>query len=291
MDSPQFKCFLICQVEGLSNRQKCILCQDIYKYPDKPLLMARLTRKGCLNSQQQSSLLKVLEVYQSEPMTSYRLIKANPCLTIGDVNYPGSLKESDDPPPILFYQGDINLLKTPCLAMVGSRHPSDYGRGVVRKIIPDLVAANLTLVSGLAKGIDTAVHLETLKQGGKTIAVLGSGLSVYYPKENERLQKELASDHLIISEYLRDQPPRKWQFPARNRIIANLSLGTCVIEARSASGSLITAEQAINNGREVFAIPGSILTNRSQGCHDLIQDGAKCVTHSNDIFTELEQYL
>ena len=142
------------------------------------------------------------------------------------------------------------------------------------------------IVSGLARGIDTSAHVSVLKNGGATIAVIGCGLDVYYPKENQQLQDYLGKNHLVLSEYAPGEKPLKYHFPERNRIIAGLSQGVLVAEAKARSGCLITCERALEEGRDVFAIPGNILDGQSDGCHKLINEGAKCVTSGQDILSE-----
>lgn len=209
------------------------------------------------------------------------------CISILDKNYPIELSRIYNPPVLLFYQGDIALLEGIKLAFVGARDASQVGIASVQKIIKDL-GNQFTIVSGLARGIDTAAHLSCLKNGGKTIAVIGTGLNCYYPKENKELQEYISKNHLLLSEYLPDTPPLKFHFPERNRIIAGLSQGIVVCDAKKRSGSLITCERALEEGREVFAIPGNILDGKSDGCHYLISEGAKCISTGHDILTEFQ---
>ncbi|MGT2800568.1 DNA-processing protein DprA [Streptococcus marmotae] len=210
-----------------------------------------------------------------------------PSLSILDDAYPNELKQIYNPPVLLFYQGDIELLNKPKLAIVGARAASQTGTSSVQKIIKEL-GNHFVIVSGLARGIDTAAHISALKNGGKTIAVIGSGLGVYYPKENKKLQDYIARHHLLLSEYEPDAQPLKYHFPERNRIIAGLSQGIIVAEAKKRSGSLITCERALEEGRDVFAIPGSILDGKSDGCHYLIQEGEKCTTSGLDVLSEYQ---
>jgi DNA protecting protein dprA len=197
------------------------------------------------------------------------------------------LSEIYDAPVLLFYKGNLDLLKFPKVAVVGSRACSKQGAKSVEKVIQGL-ENELVIVSGLAKGIDTAAHMAALQNGGKTIAVIGTGLDVFYPKANKRLQDYIGNDHLILSEYGLGEQPLKFHFPARNRIIAGLCRGVIVAEAKMRSGSLITCERAMEEGRDVFAIPGSILDGLSDGCHHLIQEGAKLVTSGKDVLAEFE---
>ncbi len=207
-----------------------------------------------------------------------------------DDDYPHLLKQIYDPPPVIYFKGswnqtDINL------AIVGTRKISTYGQAIVKKIIPEIVRQQITTVSGLALGVDGLVHQETIQAGGKTIAVLGSGLdnANLYPTSNRYLvEKIINSDGLVLSEYPPGTPPLPQHFPRRNRIIAGLAQGTLVIEADLESGSLITASYALEQNREVMAIPGSIFANGSSGTNKLIKQGAKLVDNINDILDCLQ---
>ncbi len=204
--------------------------------------------------------------------------------------YPESLKNIAQPPLALFYEGNIDFLEYPSIAMVGARLATPYASQVLYQLIPKLVLEKLVIVSGLAKGVDRLSHELAILAGGKTIGVIGCGLDHCYPKEVSDLFQEMKQKQLVLSEYPLGTPIKKHHFPMRNRIIAGLTQGTCVIEAKERSGSLITAQLALDNGKEVFAIPGEILSGQSSGCHRLIQDGAKCVYRMEDILEELPQY-
>ena len=208
-------------------------------------------------------------------------------ISIMDPEYPEELLWMHNPPVLLFYSGNIDLLKHPKIAVVGSRSCSRTGIQSVEKIINEL-NNELIVVSGLAKGIDAAAHYAAIRNGGKTIGVIGTGLDVFYPRSNKQLQKYMGGSHLVLTEYGPGQGPQKHHFPERNRIIAGLSRAVIVAEARMRSGSLITCERAMEEGRDVFAIPGSILDGRSDGCHHLIQEGAKLVTSGRDVLDEFE---
>ena len=208
-------------------------------------------------------------------------------ISIMDSEYPEELLWMHNPPVLLFYSGNIDLLKHPKIAVVGSRSCSRTGIQSVEKIINEL-NNELIVVSGLAKGIDAAAHYAAIRNGGKTIGVIGTGLDVFYPRSNKQLQKYMSGSHLVLTEYGPGQSPQKHHFPERNRIIAGLSRAVIVAEARMRSGSLITCERAMEEGRDVFAIPGSILDGRSDGCHHLIQEGAKLVTSGRDVLDEFE---
>lgn len=213
--------------------------------------------------------------------------KKFPVLSILDSNHPLELKEIYNPPVLLFYQGNIELLSKPKLAVVGARQASQIGCQSVKKIIKE-TNNQFVIVSGLARGIDTAAHVSALKNGGSSIAVIGSGLDVYYPTENKKLQEYMSYNHLVLSEYFTGEQPLKFHFPERNRIIAGLCQGIVVAEAKMRSGSLITCERALEEGREVFAIPGNIIDGKSDGCHHLIQEGAKCIISGKDILSEYQ---
>ncbi|HFH6921629.1 TPA: DNA-processing protein DprA [Streptococcus agalactiae] len=213
--------------------------------------------------------------------------KKFPVLSILDSNYPLELKEIYNPPVLLFYQGNIELLSKPKLAVVGARQASQIGCQSVKKIIKE-TNNQFVIVSGLARGIDTAAHVSALKNGGSSIAVIGSGLDVYYPTENKKLQEYMSYNHLVLSEYFTGEQPLKFHFPERNRIIAGLCQGIVVAEAKMRSESLITCERALEEGREVFAIPGNIIDGKSDGCHHLIQEGAKCIISGKDILSEYQ---
>ena len=204
--------------------------------------------------------------------------------------YPESLKKIPQPPLALFYEGNIDFLEYPSIAMVGARLATPYASQVLYQLIPKLVLEKLVIVSGLAKGVDRLSHELAILAGGKTIGVIGCGLDRCYPKEVSNLFQEMKQKQLVLSVYPLGTPIKKHHFPMRNRIIAGLTQGTCVIEAKERSGSLITAQLALDNGKEVFAIPGEILSGQSSGCHRLIQDGAKCVYRMEDILEELPQY-
>ncbi|UJF14785.1 DNA-processing protein DprA [Jeotgalibaca sp. MA1X17-3] len=207
--------------------------------------------------------------------------------TIYDEDYPIELGEIYHPPSVLFYQGDWSLTKNRKLGIVGSRESTLYGKKVLTQLIPKLVENKVTIVSGLAAGIDKEAHFQTISLGGRTISVIGTGLDYFYPKENFSLQKKISHEHLLVSEYPIGTPPQRYHFPMRNRIIAGLSQGILVIEAKEKSGSLITANVALQENREVFAIPGDILHESYQGTNRLIQAGAKLVLDANDILQEM----
>jgi DNA processing protein len=208
-------------------------------------------------------------------------------VTLHDSRYPELLKQIADPPSLLFVQGDVDLLSQWQIALVGSRNPSASGRDTAYEFGRYLAQGGITICSGLAMGIDAAAHKGALAVEGKTVAVIGTGLDRVYPAKHRELAHEIASTGAIVSEFALGTEPRAENFPRRNRIISGLSLGTLVVEAALQSGSLITARMAMEQGREVFAIPGSIHNPLARGCHQLIRQGAKLVENANDILEEL----
>jgi DNA processing protein len=208
-------------------------------------------------------------------------------VTIGDPRYPQPLREIFDPPILLFVRGRVELLQTLSLGIVGTRRPTPYGLAVAERISGDLAYAGLTIVSGMARGIDSAAHKGVLSRAGGTIAVLGCGVDVVYPSENKKLAADIAARGLIVSEFSMGATAFPQNFPIRNRIISGISLGIVVVEGAQYSGSAITAKLAIDQGREVFAIPGNITSKLSWGPNLLIKQGAHLVQDWNDVIAEL----
>lgn len=204
-----------------------------------------------------------------------------------DAVYPRALREIHDPPGILFMRGDLRPCDALAIAIVGSRHATRYGIEQAERLAASLSRAGLTVVSGLARGIDAAAHRGALAAGGRTLAVLGSGLSNIYPPEHEELAGEVQEHGALLSEAPPRSPPLSGAFPQRNRIITGLSLGVIVVEASAQSGALISARHAMEQGREVFAVPGRIDSRMSRGCHRLIRDGARLVETADDVLEEL----
>ncbi len=210
-------------------------------------------------------------------------------VSINDPLYPYGLKKIPSPPKLLYVRGNIGNAKEKCLAVVGARRCSNYGKQAASEIVRSLAQSGFTIISGLARGIDGIAHWAALEGGGKTIAVLGSGIDdqSIYPRENLLLAKKiLEKDGAIISEYPPGSPISPYNFPKRNRIIAGLSLGTFVVEAKEKSGALITARCANQQKKKIFALPGPFYSLNSRGAHKLIQQGAKLVIDANDILTE-----
>jgi DNA processing protein len=208
-------------------------------------------------------------------------------IALGDPRYPSRLLESADPPLLLYTQGQTEWLQAPSIAMVGSRNPTPQGGENAHQFASHLSQAGLTVVSGLAQGIDGAAHEGALLHAGRTIAVVGTGLDRVYPKSHLNLAHRIATQGLMVSEYPIGTPPLPHHFPQRNRIIAGLSMGLVVVEAALQSGSLISARLALESNRDVFAIPGSIHSPQARGCHALIKQGAKLVDAAQDILEEL----
>jgi DNA processing protein len=213
-------------------------------------------------------------------------------LPIEHPDYPPLLREIPDPPPLLFVKGDRTLLGLPQLAVVGTRHPSLTGRGDAEAFAAALARTGLTITSGMARGIDAAAHIGALRAGGRTVAVLGTGADRPYPRENTKLHQSIYQQGgLIVSEFLPGSLPLAQHFPRRNRIISGLSLGTLVVEAAPESGSLITARLAAEQGRLVWALPGSIHNVQAQGCLKLIREGVTAVTEVSQILADLPPML
>lgn len=207
-------------------------------------------------------------------------------LTILDSEYPPLLKKIAQPPWIIYYKGDCSLLTGSTIAMVGTRRPTPYGLRVTQQFAEQLAELGWTIVSGMASGIDGVAHRSVLKVHGKTVAVLGCGVDVLYPKNHRTLYEQLVSGGLVISEMPPGTQPHPGLFPQRNRIISGLSYGTIVVEAAEKSGSLITANYSVEEGREVFAVPGPITSDKSGGTNSLIQQGAKSISKIEHIIEE-----
>lgn len=212
-------------------------------------------------------------------------------LYLNHPDYPLSLKHIASPPPVLFLQGNASLLNQPQLAMVGSRRPSEDGRQNAYSFAKQLASWGMVITSGLALGVDSASHQGALDGGGQTIAVLGHGLQQVYPKSNQYLAQAIAEKGLLASEFAIGVGPKREHFPRRNRVISGLSLGIIVVEAAKKSGSLITANYALDQGREIFAFPGSINNPMAEGCHQLIRQGALCIDNPAQVMETLSPQL
>lgn len=205
----------------------------------------------------------------------------------GQNGFPDALNEIPDPPAILYMRGQLLRQDELAVAIVGTRHATQYGRQQARRLASSLARAGITIVSGLARGIDTEAHQATLEAGGRTIAVLGSGLLNIYPSENKALAEQVVQNGALLSEYSTTAKPLRGSFPRRNRIVTGLCQGVIVVEAGDRSGALISARLSMEQGRDVFAVPGRVDSRTSRGCHRLIRDGAKLVETADDVLEEL----
>jgi len=260
--------------------ETCSNLQDLTHCSSEQLLNTGLSRKAidALGHPDTAAVVQDLE-WQDKP--------GNRIMTCHDPDYPVLLSQVDTPPPILYIHGNADILSEPLLAMVGSRNPTTAGARTATEFAHHLSAAGLVISSGLALGIDAASHRGALDAGAPTVAVMGTGLDRVYPARHRDLARQIAERGVLISEFPVGTTPRAENFPRRNRIISGLSLGTLVVEAAMRSGSLITARYAGDQGREVFAIPGSIHNPLSRGCHHLIRQGAKLVETAKDVMDEL----
>jgi len=209
------------------------------------------------------------------------------CIYLGNAEYPPLLAEISDPPACIWIRGNRALLSRLTVAVIGARAASQEGLIAANEIAMDLARAGVVVVSGLARGIDSAAHLGALDGGGATIAVLGTGIDVVYPAENAPLSERIAASGLLVTEFGPGSAPEDWHFPRRNRIISGLSKAVVVVEAKEKSGSLITARLAADQGRDVMAVPGTIVGGRNRGANALLRDGAKLVECAVDILQEL----
>ena len=207
-----------------------------------------------------------------------------------DALYPKRLKEIYLPPVVLFYKGRLELFNRLSIGIVGARNHTPYSKEALEYLLPDILERKVSIISGLARGVDSLAHQLTLDLKGETIAVIGNGINICYPKENQSLYDAIGKKGLILSEYPLDSPPLKFHFPYRNRIIAGLSHGLCVIEAKMHSGSLITANVALSENRQVFALPGNITSEYSKGTNELITAGAFPIRNANDILDSLHYF-
>ncbi|MDC3414148.1 DNA-processing protein DprA [Aquibacillus sp. 3ASR75-11] len=219
--------------------------------------------------------------------TIFQDMKTYKIITLFDEQYPKILRTIIDPPFVLYATGDVSILQShPSLSVVGTRNPTKEAMQKMTFLLKPLIEYGFTIVSGMAMGIDGLAHRITMSYSGRTIAVLGGGFEHIYPKGHQGLFQQLASTQLVLSEYAPHVPPQKFHFPERNRIISGLSFGTLVVEAKDKSGSLITVDQALEQGREAYAVPGSILSPQSSGCHKMILDGAKLVQNTHEIISD-----
>ncbi|MDR3190661.1 MAG: DNA-processing protein DprA [Lactobacillaceae bacterium] len=269
-------------IPGLGIKGRGAIWRYLCANPDLPLPLSLdlIIRVGKIAD---ARIDAVVQWHASEDAGQLADLLKQQFITIADDVYPQQLKESDEPPVVLFYAGNLGLLTTMTVSVIGARQNSEYGEHIVKAWVPELVRAGITTVSGLANGIDGLVHAATLDAHGDTIGVIGSGLEIVYPRRTRNLQAEVAGNGLLLSEYLPHTPPLKHHFPQRNRIIAGIARQVLVIEAKQRSGTLITAKMALDNNREVLAVPGRIDQSRSKGCNDLIVAGAKPVLSVADV--------
>ena len=278
----------LASVEGLGPVKKFALlnkfetAKRIYNATEKEILKVDGMSDKIVQNMQKAKDAKLLEKYEK-----YILKNDIKIINISDDNYPAKLKNIYAPPITIFAKGDISLLNSKSIAIVGSREPSKYGIYVAEKFSKELSKEGITIVSGLARGIDTFAHVGALSSFGKTIAVLGSGIDVVYPKESAKYYREISEKGLIISEYIVGTAPESKNFPQRNRIISGLSDGVLVVEARKNSGTMITTDFALEQGKELYVIPGNITSNLSAGTNNLIKEGAKLVTDVYEILEDL----
>ena len=260
--------------------------KNLYQYSPSYLSTTfRMSKRASEKLYQQLHTTTIDDILENHSKLNIKMI------TIHSDLYPIYLKEIHDPPFVLYCSGNHNLLKTKKLiSIIGSRKPSNLAKINCDSIINDLISDQWVIVSGLALGCDAIAHRSTIGHHGKTIGVIGSGLDFTYPKENIDLYQEIAINHLLISEYPHDIKPEKRYFPRRNRIIAGLSKGLIILEANERSGTMITANFALDYGREVFAIPGPIIMEEYKGNHRLIQEGAKLITSTKDILEEFIEF-
>ncbi|MBR3674201.1 MAG: DNA-processing protein DprA [Clostridia bacterium] len=273
------------RIEKLSSRKKEMLLIQ-YNLPEKIYNLDKfeLTHIEFLNYEEVEDVLNNKYRENLEEYSKYMKKNNIQLITMFENEYPERLKNIYDKPVLLYVVGNTELLKRNSVAIVGSRNCSEYGKSISRKIAYDLAKQNICVISGLAKGIDKYSHIGALDATGKTIAVIGSGLDNIYPYENKNLyERIIKNDGLIVTEYVIGTKPCKINFPARNRIISGLSDAIVVVEAGLRSGALITADFGLEQGKEIFAIPGNINSLNSQGTNELIKQGAVLVTKSEDI--------
>jgi DNA processing protein len=247
----------------------------------------RLLQTGILNQQCCSQIHNPETLKNAELLIEKTQSAGITLLTLSDPDYPQYLKEIFAPPPLLFVKGNLSLFKKHAVSIVGTRTPTQYGKAATLQIVKGLVDNNLSVVSGMARGIDTIAHESTLSMNGSTIAVLGCGIDVVYPKSNLDLWERIGDEGILVSEFNPGTPPESYNFPRRNRIISGLSAAVVVVEAGERSGSLITSDYALQQGREVFAVPGPITSSLSNGTFKLLADGATPARSGNEIAESL----
>jgi DNA processing protein len=255
--------------------------------PQQVLAAGRGALARVVSAELATRILSDQDAAAVEAALAWAAAEGHAVITLADADYPQPLLETPDPPALLYLRGRRELLARPGLAIVGSRNATPQGERNAEQFARAFSSAGLTIVSGLALGIDAAAHRGGLEAAGSTIAVLGTGADILYPQRNRALGERIAREGLILSEFPLGTPPHAGNFPRRNRVISGLARGCLVVEAALASGSLITARLAAEQGREVFALPGSIHSPHAKGCHALIKQGAKLVESAQDLLQEL----
>jgi DNA processing protein len=276
----------LCNIHGLGNQGVCQLLKA-FGEPKSVFDASYSQLRQIVADKIAESISAGPDISSSEATLNWLESAQNHLITLADIDYPKALLEIPDPPPLIYAKGQKKWLNTPGIAIVGSRNASPQGEKNAEDFSQALANHGYTIISGMALGIDGAAHRGALKATGATIAVVGTGLDIVYPSRHRELAHQIVEQGLILSEFPLGTPSRAQNFPRRNRIISGLAMGCLVVEANIQSGSLITARLAAEQGREVFAIPGSIHSPVSKGCHQLIKQGAKLVDNIQDIVDEL----
>lgn len=274
-------------IPGLGPRNTCLLVER-YRTPQAVFRASRSELEGLGLSGSIAQSIASGCTFEDAVLQQERMLQAGAeLIALTDPRYPQKLREIYDPPPVLFVRGRVELLASVGVAVVGTRRPTPYGTAVTERLAADLARAGVTVVSGMARGIDTAAHKGALAAGGSTVAVFGCGVDVVYPSENRKLAGEIAEKGLLVSEFPMGAPAYPQNFPVRNRIISGISAGVVVVEGAQYSGSAITAKLALDQGRELFAVPGNITSRMSWGPNLLIKQGARLVQDWNDVVAAL----
>ncbi len=285
-DTPYWIAFRLAEVASASRMRALIerfgSAKEAWKAPASQLRAVLGNRERMLGN-----LLKVRE--SIDPLREAELLDTAgvQVVTVADDRYPRLLREIPAPPPVLFFRGALMETDDAAVAVVGTRRATQYGRDMARRIAGDLASAGITIVSGLAHGVDGIAHQAAIEAGGRTFAVLGSGIHDVYPREHKGLARRVAEQGALISDNVPLAKPDRWNFPARNRIISGLSLGVVVIEAPEKSGALITVDFAADQGRDVFAVPGPVNSPASAGCLRVMREGARPVRDAGDVIEDL----
>lgn len=286
MDTKQY-CILLSMVEGLGARWTCLL-EKTFGGPDRVWHASENDLKSVPRLPRKIIQDLLAKRNRLDPEKEFYRLKEKgiQAVWINEPAYPSNLRHIYDPPRIIYVRGNVSVLNLPMFAVVGARRASHYGLSVARTVSRDLAKAGLCIVSGMARGIDTAAHRGALSADRPTVAVLGCGVDVVYPRENKKVMEEIIDKGAVISEFPPGTAPVASNFPVRNRIISGLSRGILVVEAAEKSGSLITADLALEQGRDVFAVPGQVTNGLNRGAHRLIKQGAKLVEEASDILEE-----